>query len=264
LTHYQLSKYCAVQVLKGEKILTIVYNPDKLYNGIITNSKSNAKRNSWIINGRDADKTYVPGPKRRKTAEENAAAHNLLTANAPSAFTPVNPRAPATSPQLQLKKRKRSYGYNSGGFTQTFKPAAAKSSIPPKQTVLATNPQATSPAGVAASDGDDTPCSTQATPSAGMAASDGDNTPRSKAASTAADSHAAGDIDGDVDADTESTGATATNDDDDSNVDMDFDEGNMQSNKYTAAETEEAMSLMRNGSFVNAMNKVYKSLDRGI
>jgi hypothetical protein len=245
LTLYQLSKYCAVQVLKGEKILTIVYNPDKLYNGIITNSKSNAKRNSWIINGRDADKTYVPGPKRRKTTN-NAAAHTSLTANAPSAFTPVNPPARVDPLQLQLKKRGRSDGLASGSFTQTFKPVAARSSIPPKQAAPATNPR-----------------STQLTPSSGMAAPDGDTTPRSKAASTAADSHAAGDIDGDVEADTESTRATATDDSDDSDVDMDSDDGDMQSNSYTPAETEEAMSLMRRSSFANALNRVYKSLDRG-
>jgi hypothetical protein len=246
LTHYQLSKYCAVQVLKGEKILTIVYNPDKLYNGIITNSKSNAKRNSWIINGRDADKTYVPGPKRRKTTDD-AAAYTSLTANAPSAFTPVNPPAHVDPPQLQLKKRGRSDGLTSGGFTQTFKPAAAKSSISLKQAAPATDPR-----------------STKATPPAGVAAPDYDATPRSKAASTAADIHTAGNIAGDVEADTESTGTTATDDDDDSDVDMDSDDGDMQSNSYTPAETEEAMSLMRNGNFVNALNRVYKSLNRGI
>jgi hypothetical protein len=258
-----------VQVLKGEKILTIVYNPDKLYNGIITNSKSNAKRNSWIINGRDADKTYVPGPKRRKTTN-NAAADTSLTANAPSAFTPVNPPARVDPPKLQMKKRGRSDGLASGSFTQTFKPAAARSSIPPKQAAPATNPRstkATSSAGVAAPEDDDTPRSTEATPSSGMAVPDGNKTPRSKAASTAADSHAAGDIDGDVDADTESTGATATDDDDanhdDSDVDMDSDDGDVQSNSFTPAETEEAMSLMRTSSFANALNRVYKSLDRG-
>jgi hypothetical protein len=254
-----------VQVLKGEKILTIVYNPDKLYNGILTNSKANAKRNSWIINGRDADKTYVPGPKRRKTTN-NAAAHTSLTASAPSAFTPVNPPARVDPPKLQMKKRGRSNGLASGSFTQTFKPVAAKSSIPSKQAAPATNPRstkATPPAGVAAPDGNDTTCSTQAILSSGMAAPDGDNIPRSKAASTAADSHTAGDIDGDVEADTESTGATAADDDDDSDVDMDSDDGNMQSNSYTSAETEEAMSLMRNSSFANALNRVYKSLDRG-
>jgi hypothetical protein len=232
-----------VQVLKGEKILTIVYNPDKLYNGIITNSRSNAKRNSWIINGRDADKTYVPGPKRRKTTE-NAAAYTSLTANAPSAFTPVNPPVPVTPPQLQLKKRGRLDCPTNAKFTQTFKPATARSSVSPKQAAPATNLR-----------------STKATSPAGMAVPDGDDTPRSKAASTVADSHAAGDIDGDVEADTESTGTTAT--DDDSDVGMDADEGGMQSSNYTPAETEEAMSLMRNGNFVNAMNRVYKSLNRG-
>jgi hypothetical protein len=255
-----------VQVLKGEKILTIVYNPDKLYNGIITNSKSNAKRNSWIINGRDADKTYVPGPKRRKTTN-NAAADTSLTANAPSAFTPVNPPARVDPTKLQMKKRGRSDGLASGSFTQTFKPAAARSSIPPKQAAPATSPrstQATPPADVAPPDGDETPCSTQATHSSGMAAPEGDKTPHSKAASTVADSHAAGDIDGDVEADTESTGATATDDDDDSDVNMDTEDGDMQSNSYTPAETEEAMSLMRTSSFANALNRVYKSLDRGI
>jgi hypothetical protein len=227
----QVSKYAAVQVLKGEKTLALVYNPDKLFNSVLSNSKSNAKRSNWIINGRNADETHNPKPKRRKVTHDFAwiassaptpTSETPSEANAPSKFTPINSAAHSITRPLTKKRVKRNYK-DDIAFMPVFKAPVNKSDSPSKASTADSSSNVTSPIGVAAL-GDDTLSGT-------------------------ADRTAVNDLTKTIRADNVSPGIAQPEDVNASSVSV---------INITTAAAIEALSLMRNGNFVNDLNRAYQ------
>jgi hypothetical protein len=225
----QISKYAAVQVLKGEKILSLVYYPDKLYNSILSNATSNAKRSNWIISGRNADENHQPKPKRRKMADGNASSASLPSAtaasassdvapeaNAPSKFTPINGNPP---PVARPPKKRRAKKDTKDKVA--FKPVAGASTVKSDSTSKATAANSNS---------------TQV-PSNGMAVPYGD-----RLSSTAAGKSAKT-----VEADNMIPGTPS----------FVKKTKNMPVPDLNSAEVAEALSLLRSGKFVDDMNKKY-------
>ncbi|KAI8932369.1 hypothetical protein NX059_010559 [Plenodomus lindquistii] len=64
------SKTATVNLMKKEKIITLVGAPHKLAAGIYTNSNSNANRAVWVINGRDADKEHQNGVRKPRHGKD--------------------------------------------------------------------------------------------------------------------------------------------------------------------------------------------------
>ncbi|KAH9862683.1 hypothetical protein J1614_010776, partial [Plenodomus biglobosus] len=61
------SKNVAVNLLKKEKVMTIVGAPHKLHKATLVNTKSNANRGIWTANGRDADLEHRNRPFKKRT-----------------------------------------------------------------------------------------------------------------------------------------------------------------------------------------------------
>ena len=258
----QVSKYVAVQVLKGEKMLTLVYNPDKLYNSVLVNSKSNAKRSNWIINGRNADETHKRQPKRQCTTSDatfdaspaptpTSEAHSAATTA--SQFTPVNNTARPT-PRPQSKKRMKRDKRDLTAFMPTFTSPIIKASSPFKATTAGSSNNIPSRVGVAAPDAD--------IPSSSME----DNTP------SMSDSSAVISCATMTQADTVIPGTARPAPTNASPSDMKASPSPITANPsatnarsapfpasaVAVAAAAEALALMRNGSFVNDMNSAYE------
>lgn len=157
--------------------MNLVYYPDKLYNGIITNAYSNAKRSSWIIKGREADETHNPKPKRTKTETETETEKGIPSnassvpgyfkedpakakadGGGPAQFTPINQVQPRP-PKPKNKKRGKMDLPNGVYFLPDSKAPTTQPISTPEATVTTTSSVETPIVGVAATV-DDNPNST--------------------------------------------------------------------------------------------------------
>lgn len=63
-----------MNLLKDEKLVTTIAAPFKLFTSSLSNNKSNKKRNGWVVAGRAADSTHVPGRHKRQRMDSTSTA----------------------------------------------------------------------------------------------------------------------------------------------------------------------------------------------
>lgn len=136
------SKNVAVNLLKKEKVMTIVGAPHKLHKATLVNTKSNANRGIWTANGRDADLEHqnrpfkkrtdengnpLPLPKRqvpidKDTEEMTRKGKKQAKVTSKDGTTPTSPlleSSPSPSPQATNSPSSHTHTHRTSGFHST-------------------------------------------------------------------------------------------------------------------------------------------------